>query len=76
MDTIKERLSQYGKVVDCEERNETFVIKITEGFEASGTRLSDCINDVMHLCSDYQRIKSCTIKKNLFECTLVKTQES
>lgn len=63
-----EQLSQFGKVEICREENQTFHIKITDGFNpklSNYTKVLDIVSD--HFDGKYTDVISIMVKENHFE---------
>jgi hypothetical protein len=68
-----EDLKDYGKVVMCEEVNDAFEVKITDGFNSNAFetfKVMKLINDsVGHI---YSVVDKCITDDNLFDYRLIK----
>ena len=63
-----DKLKQFGKVEICKEENQTFHIKITEGFKSDMSNALKVINLISdHLAGTYNKVIECIVKENNFE---------
>lgn len=62
------QLKKFGKVEICKEENQTFHIKITDGFSARMRNVKNIIDLISeHLSPKYTKLIKCTAKENNFE---------
>mgnify|MGYP006353662059 CR=1 FL=1 len=68
-----EDLKEYGKVETCTEVNDTFEVKITDGFGANFVKTFELMrkidDSVGHV---YSVVKKCVTDENLFHYILIK----
>lgn len=63
-----DQLKQFGKVEICKEENQTFHIKITDGFNPRMRNVKKIIDLISeHLAGNYTKSLKCTAKENDFE---------
>lgn len=68
-----DQLSQFGKVEICREENQTFHIKITDGFQGDMKTALKAINLITdNLAGKYTRVVKQRIEENHFELILKK----
>ena len=70
-----DKLKQFGKVEVCKELDQTFHIKITDGFNprmGNVKKIIDLISE--HLAGKYTKSLKCTAKENDFEYILKNEQ--
>ena len=71
MNELKEKLAEYGKVVECSGNDETFTVTITLGFDNGAVNAFDCIGIVNDAVGEtYPMMKSCNIDKGKFHYVL------
>ena len=62
------QLKQFGKVEICKEENQTFHIKITDGFQGDMSTALKAINLITdNLAGKYTRVVKMRVKENDFE---------
>ncbi len=63
-----EDLAKFGKVEICEEVNNTFHIRITDGFSDNATKTYECLTKVNKAIGHkYPMVKKCISEENYFD---------
>lgn len=63
-----DKLEQFGKVEICKEENQTFHIKITEGFKSDMSNTLKVLNLISdHLAGTYTKVIKCVVREIDFE---------
>jgi hypothetical protein len=71
MDDLKEKLSAFGKVVECGGNDTTFTVHITTGFSNGAVNSFGCIKVINAAVGDkYPMVKSCEIDSGKFKYVL------
>ena len=74
MHNIMEELSQFGKVVKCDAKEDVLEVLITDGFTTDAQLISELIERI-NIVHDYKypNVRSLTMKANSFDAVAVTT---